>query len=158
MHSGSWVASVLRCKQDTLRAIAWQSPSDAHSLPCQAITSAITLTMLMPPAGFLQQFAAVTDDDRPHLHLAHTLKQLSGGRMPNRVICTGHSLGGALATLCALRKSSDPCHLLLIGQGASNASICGMRCMDMPGKQTWASEALDVVKRTACMRRVSLSL
>jgi alpha-beta hydrolase superfamily lysophospholipase len=55
-------------------------------------------------AGFLQQFAAVIDDSRPHLHLAHTLRQLSGGRTPDRVICTGHSLGGALATLGALWK------------------------------------------------------
>lgn len=53
----------------------------------------------MQSAGFLQQFAAVTDDDRPHLHLAKALAELSGGKQPNRVICTGHSLGGALATL-----------------------------------------------------------
>lgn len=50
-------------------------------------------------AGFLQQFAAVTDDARSHLHLAKALAALSGGRQPNRVLCTGHSLGGALATL-----------------------------------------------------------
>ena len=50
-------------------------------------------------AGFLQQFASVIDDSRPHLHLAKALEELSGGRQPNRVICTGHSLGGALATL-----------------------------------------------------------
>ncbi|CAK0771966.1 hypothetical protein CVIRNUC_003915 [Coccomyxa viridis] len=51
--------------------------------------------------GFLQQFAAVIDDEKPHLHLGKALAELSGGRQPNRVICTGHSLGGALATLGA---------------------------------------------------------
>jgi hypothetical protein len=52
-------------------------------------------------AGFLQQFAAVVDQSRPEFHLARVLAQLSGGRTPNRVLCTGHSLGGALATLGA---------------------------------------------------------
>ena len=41
------------------------------------------------------------DDEKPHLHLGKALAELSGGRQPNRVICTGHSLGGALATLGA---------------------------------------------------------
>lgn len=54
---------------------------------------------LLCAAGFLQQFAAVIDDSQPHLHLAKALAELSGGRQPNRVIMTGHSLGGALATL-----------------------------------------------------------
>ena len=31
--------------------------------------------------------------------MAAVLKELSGGQTPNRVICCGHSLGGALATL-----------------------------------------------------------
>ena len=64
-------------------------------------------------AGFLQQFAAVIDDEKPHLHLGKALAELSGGRQPNRVICTGHSLGGALATLGA--------HLLPI---SCHASVC----------------------------------
>ena len=74
-------------------------------------------------AGFLQQFAAVIDDEKPHLHLGKALAELSGGRQPNRVICTGHSLGGALATLgahfspshamhlCAWKDSSSDCHV-----------------------------------------------
>lgn len=49
--------------------------------------------------GFLQQFAAVVDESRPGMHLGKVLAELSGGRQPNRVLCTGHSLGGALATL-----------------------------------------------------------
>jgi hypothetical protein len=50
-------------------------------------------------AGFLQQFAAVVDDANPAMHMGKVLRELSGGRSPNRVLCTGHSLGGALATL-----------------------------------------------------------
>lgn len=52
-------------------------------------------------AGFLQQFVGVCKPDQPHADLAAVLQQLSGGRAPTRVICTGHSLGGALATLGA---------------------------------------------------------
>ena len=49
--------------------------------------------------GFLQQFAAVCHPDRSETNMAAVLKELSGGKTPTRVICTGHSLGGALATL-----------------------------------------------------------
>ena len=49
--------------------------------------------------GFLQQFAAVCDPDRAETNLAAELRELSGGQTPTRVICCGHSLGGALATL-----------------------------------------------------------
>ena len=49
--------------------------------------------------GFLQQFAAVCHPDRSETNMAAVLKELSGGQTPTRVICTGHSLGGALATL-----------------------------------------------------------
>lgn len=51
--------------------------------------------------GFMQQFAAVCHPDRSETNMAAVLKELSGGQTPNRVICTGHSLGGALATLGA---------------------------------------------------------
>lgn len=50
-------------------------------------------------AGFLQQFAAVCQPDRADTNISAVLKELSGGKTPNRVICCGHSLGGALATL-----------------------------------------------------------
>ena len=50
-------------------------------------------------AGFLQQFAAVCRPGPADTNIAAVLKELSGGRAPNRVICCGHSLGGALATL-----------------------------------------------------------
>ncbi len=44
-------------------------------------------------AGFMQQFAAVCHPDRSETNMAAVLKELSGGQTPNRVICTGHSLG-----------------------------------------------------------------
>ncbi|KAK9813912.1 hypothetical protein WJX73_004505 [Symbiochloris irregularis] len=52
-------------------------------------------------SGFLQQFVGVCQPHKPHHDLAAVLMQLSGGKAPTRVICTGHSLGGALATLGA---------------------------------------------------------
>ena len=59
-----------------------------------------------PPkgAGFMQQFAAVSSMAKPEENLAEVINQLSGGQDPNRVLCCGHSLGGALATL------GEPCH------------------------------------------------
>lgn len=54
---------------------------------------------VMPHAGFLQQFAAVCDPDRPDHNLAKVLQRLSGGKEPTRVLCCGHSLGGALSVL-----------------------------------------------------------
>ena len=50
-------------------------------------------------AGFMQQFAGVCNPNRSHTNMAMVLKELSGGQTPSRVICCGHSLGGALATL-----------------------------------------------------------
>lgn len=41
----------------------------------------------------------MVDDTNPAMHMGKVLQELSGGRAPNRVLCTGHSLGGALATL-----------------------------------------------------------
>ena len=73
------------------------------------VVSASAESSLRGCAGFLQQFAAVIDDEKPHLHLGKALAELSGGRQPNRVICTGHSLGGALATLGA-SASPISCH------------------------------------------------
>ncbi len=55
----------------------------------------------------MQQFAAVSSMARPKESLAEVIKQLSGGQDPNRVLCCGHSLGGALATL------GGPCHTVL---------------------------------------------
>ena len=54
-----------------------------------------------PCAGFQQQLSAVLNADDVEHNIGEALKKLSGGRQPSRVICTGHSLGGALATLCA---------------------------------------------------------
>ncbi|KAK9866652.1 hypothetical protein WJX84_004627 [Apatococcus fuscideae] len=66
--------------------------------------------------GFMQQFAAIVDEGRPEQHIGEVLKRLSGGRKPTRILCTGHSLGGALATLGAAwaaieYPNADPRHL-----------------------------------------------
>ena len=53
----------------------------------------------------MQQFAAVSSMDKPEENLAEVINQLSGGQDPSRVLCCGHSLGGALATL------GEPCHV-----------------------------------------------
>ncbi len=53
----------------------------------------------MCAAGFLQQFAGVCRPDMPEKNMSSVIEQLSGGRIPTRVLCCGHSLGGALATL-----------------------------------------------------------
>ncbi|DBB08738.1 TPA: hypothetical protein ACH3X3_008171 [Trebouxia sp. C0006] len=52
-------------------------------------------------SGFLQQFAGVCRPDVPEKNMSSVIEQLSGGRIPTRVLCCGHSLGGALATLGA---------------------------------------------------------
>ncbi len=49
--------------------------------------------------GFLLQFLGITSASDPARNLGIALRELSGGRQPDRVICVGHSLGGALATL-----------------------------------------------------------
>jgi Lipase (class 3) len=53
----------------------------------------------LAPPGFLQQFASVLDPSNDECHIGKVLSRLSGGRQPTRVLVTGHSLGGALATL-----------------------------------------------------------
>ena len=57
--------------------------------------------MALSRAGFLQQFAGVCRPDAPDKNMATVVEQLSNGRTPTRVLCCGHSLGGALATLGA---------------------------------------------------------
>ena len=56
----------------------------------------------------MQQFAAIVDNERPEQHIGEVLKRLSGGRTPSRILCTGHSLGGALATLGELTARLPP--------------------------------------------------
>ena len=79
-------------------------------LPDVSLVEAIyqlTKPCLYRAAGFMQQFAAVSSMAKPKESLAEVIKQLSGGQEPNRVLCCGHSLGGALATL------GEPCPTVL---------------------------------------------
>lgn len=47
----------------------------------------------------MNQFKSVCDPEADERHIGITLDELSGGAVPTRVLCCGHSLGGALATL-----------------------------------------------------------
>ena len=71
------------------------------------VNKQLTKPCLYRAAGFMQQFAAVSSMAKPKESLVEVIKQLSGGQDPNRVLCCGHSLGGALATL------GEPCHTIL---------------------------------------------
>ena len=61
--------------------------------------SKLTQLELLGVAGFMQQFADIVDEGNSDQHIGRVLERLSEGRKPSRVICTGHSLGGALASL-----------------------------------------------------------
>ncbi|BDA42896.1 probable lipase at C-terminar half [Coccomyxa sp. Obi] len=68
------------------------------------------LDQLFPGAktheGFTKQFQAVTDQATNNSYnIKWVLEQQSGGRPPTKVICTGHSLGAALASLCGVWSS-----------------------------------------------------
>ena len=52
----------------------------------------------MCATGFLQQFIGVCKPHQPEDDLAAVVHELSGGRAPSRVLCCGHSLGGATAS------------------------------------------------------------
>lgn len=47
----------------------------------------------------MQQFGSIVDPSKPEQDIGLVLQRLSGGRQPTRILCTGHSLGGAMATL-----------------------------------------------------------
>lgn len=49
----------------------------------------------------MNQFKSVCDPESDGRHIGIVLDELSGGATPTRVLCCGHSLGGALATLAA---------------------------------------------------------
>lgn len=55
----------------------------------------------------MNQFGSVTDPDVPERHIGLVLDEISGGATPSRVLCCGHSLGGALATLASAWASYE---------------------------------------------------
>jgi len=98
----------------------------------------------MCAAGFLQQFAGVCRPDVPEKNMSSVIEQLSGGRVPTRVLCCGHSLGGALATLgmtytpAVYDVSALVCH-------------CSLACLLLPDKSLPVSRGLtDVFHHTLC--------
>ena len=70
-------------------------------MPCIAMLAYCHVTNMScdADAGFMQQFAAVCRPDEPEKNMAKVIEKLSGGKTPTRILCCGHSLGGALATL-----------------------------------------------------------
>jgi hypothetical protein len=55
----------------------------------------------------MRQFESVTDPAHPERHIGLVLEELSNRCEPTRVLCCGHSLGGALATLGAMWASYE---------------------------------------------------
>ncbi|BDA47140.1 probable mono- and diacylglycerol lipase at C-terminar half [Coccomyxa sp. Obi] len=53
-------------------------------------------------SGFLEQLSSITNPDQCCQNLEATIKALTGGREPNRIICCGHSLGAAVAALAGM--------------------------------------------------------
>ncbi len=88
----------------------------------------------------MQQFAAVCNPEKPETNMAAVLKELSGGQTPNRVICTGHSLGGALATLGYPKDPCGPCCAVLCCAVLCCAVLCCavLRCAAL----SWAGLGL----------------
>ena len=65
--------------------------------------------------GFLQQFQSVTTNAQaPQYSLLNRLNAQSNGTVPTRILCTGHSLGAAVSTLCGIWASQTvwACHLV----------------------------------------------
>ncbi|KAL4452502.1 hypothetical protein ABPG75_008164 [Micractinium tetrahymenae] len=52
--------------------------------------------------GFLQQALAITSATSPACNIGCVLASLSGGAAPTRIICCGHSLGGAVASIASV--------------------------------------------------------
>ena len=119
-------------------AQGWEGPCIAlcnlpqpcwHRLPSSGALAAMPVPMMtrLPRAGFLKQFMGVCKPDQTHGHLAAVVRELSGGRAPSRVLCCGHSLGGALATLGERAFGSlPPMSAVAVGLvlSASPVSVC----------------------------------
>ena len=50
-------------------------------------------------AGFMKQMRAVISPHNEGMNLGRVMLKLTGGRAPQRILCVGHSLGGAVRLL-----------------------------------------------------------
>lgn len=70
---------------------------------------------------------SLTSASDPGRHIGAALGTLSGGRAPSRVLCIGHSLGGALATLgqqqAVLELKGIGC-LKSVGLWVASGAVC----------------------------------
>ena len=56
-------------------------------------------------SGFIKQMRAVISSRNPAMNLGRVMLKLGGGRPPHRIICVGHSLGGAVSFAHDKRQS-----------------------------------------------------
>ena len=84
--------------------------------------------------------------------MAAVLKELSGGQTPSRVICCGHSLGGALATLgltlliTAVRHLNQPPVPLPFGGEPHLDLCCAVLCCAVPCRPCCATASADQIE------------
>ncbi|CAL8467464.1 g7002 [Coccomyxa elongata] len=102
--------------QNSTAVFAWRGTVDRQDwianfhLMLQNDNQSPVLDQLFPGAktheGFTSQFRAVTDQaSNSSYNIKSVLEQQSNGRPSTKVICTGHSLGAALASLCGVWSS-----------------------------------------------------
>ena len=113
-----------------------------------ACVCAHCLICIVCAAGFLQQFAGVCQPDVPEKNMSSVIEQLSGGRIPTRVLCCGHSLGGALATLGMTYTAAVYDVSLLVCH-------CSLACLLLRDRPLPGSRGLARVCRVCCAARVS---
>lgn len=84
-------------------------------------------------SGFREQFEAITAANAANnsVNLEYQMLQMTKGRIPKLIVCTGQSLGGALSTLCAgymVRRYPDAT-VLTTNEGAPKVGACVCMCV-----------------------------
>jgi Lipase (class 3) len=116
-------------------------------------------SQLLARAGFMRQFASVTDVEHPERHIGLVMNELSNASEPTRVLCCGHSLGGALATLgAAWVRSRGLSQTLNVTKAARCCSSGPHQALILTGMREIASTLLcllvcsDIYLQLACIR------